>query len=56
MFYGYNPFYLVAFLFVWCYSLEQLGQNLVQSYLDILGYPILMGPDYLPISQGIDWS
>ncbi len=56
MFYGYNPVYLVSFLFIWFYSIEERSQELVKAYLDILGQPIALAPDYLPISQNFDWS
>lgn len=55
MFYGYNPFYAVAFFFVWYYSLEEWSENLVQTWLDALGYPMGLVPDYLPVSQNLDW-
>ena len=55
LFYGYNPFYAVAFFFVWYYSLEEWSENLVQTWLDALGYPMGLVPDYLPVSQNLDW-
>ena len=55
LFYGYNPFNLVAFLLVWFTSFEEQSPKLVQSYLNSLVYPMALVPDYLSISQNIDW-
>lgn len=55
MFYGYNPVYLITFLFIWFHSMEEHSGKLAQSYLDTWEYPIALAPDYLPISQNIDW-
>lgn len=58
MFYGYNPVYLITFLFVWFYSLEEHSEKLAQSYWNTLEYPIASAAAdqlYLPISQNIDW-
>ena len=64
MFYGYNPIYLITFLPLIlglskdCFnSLERAAahQKLAQSCWDTLEYPIALAPDYIPISQNIDW-
>lgn len=60
LFYGYNPAYLITFLFVWFYSLESAAAHLpaasaAADYWDTLGYPIALAPGYLPISQNLDW-
>jgi len=55
LFYGYYPSYLVAFLLIWFTSFEEQSPKLVQSYLNSLVYPMGLAPDYLSISQNIDW-
>ena len=55
MFYGYNPSYLITFVVIWLYSLEEQSEKVVQAYLDVLTTPDGLALENLAYSQNVDW-
>ena len=55
MFYGYNPGYLITFLFIWFIPLEEQCQKAVEAYTSALGVPTQAAFDSVALAQGIDW-
>lgn len=55
LFYGYNPGYLITFLFIWFIPLEEQCQKAVEAYTSALGFPTGAALDNVAFAQGIDW-